>query len=101
MCSLVAYSLLSRVSHSSPFPKLLGPGLVGLWLDFLPTTQATHGDLAAEAFQHYTNLLFQGVLAPSSGLNRADEGPGRLCAFIGGRCFTCLCLGHLWLLHLR
>ena len=70
-------------------------------LDSLPPAQVTHGGFAAEAFQHDTNLLFRGVLAPSSGLNRAYERPGRLCAFIGGRCFTCLCLGHLWLLYLK
>ena len=70
-------------------------------LDSLPPAQVTHGGLAAEAFQHDTNLLFRGVLAPSSGLNRSDEGPGRLCTLISGRCFTCFCLGHLWLLYLK
>ena len=39
--------------------ELLGPRVVGVRLDALPPAQVTHGDLAAEALQRYTNLLFR------------------------------------------
>ena len=64
-------------------------------LDSLSPAQVTHSNLTAEALQDDANLVFRGVPAPGSSLNRADEGPGRLCAFISGGYFTCFCLDHI------
>ena len=52
---------------------LFGPRVVGVGLDPLSPAQVIDSDLPAKALQDDTDLLFRGVLAPSSSLNRSDE----------------------------
>ena len=71
--------------------ELFGPRVVGVGLDPLPPAQVVDCDLAAEALQNNSDLLFRGVLTSGSRLHCADERPGLL-AFVPRQPLLCLLL---------
>ena len=68
--------------------ELFGPRVVEVGLDPLPPAQVVDCDLAAEALQNNSDLLFGDVLTSGSRLHCADERPRLLASLLGGLCFA-------------